>query len=575
MQVETEEYIDEEIDNYVYQYNNYIKDVVSGKKLSNKKIIQACKRHLDDLKKSKQKDYPYYFDEVWAKKYIAFIKNLTMHEGKYAGAKFHILPFQEFLVAMVCGWRKKANGLRRFREMYYQVAKKNGKTTLMAALVLAIFYMEPDARGQYVFCASSKTQAKICGDMNMEFAKLFVEQEPDAKEITEITANAVVRYDTGSQIITVARDGRKTEGKGANVVVVDEYHVHPNNKLKNSLRSGQKGRKDPLMLVCTTAGDTIGGVCHEQYEYCENVLDGNIVNDTLLIIILEADADKEWDSLEAMQQANPALGHTPELDPTLEELNEAKTKGGSTQQDYKTKTLNLWVSTASVWIPHDKWMLCYNPVDLTGLGYSGLDLAFKNDLCAYSVYYPKVKSFKTTFFIPESKLDNNEDYFDYQKQLELGNVIVAGDESLSYNYVQQYIIEHWKKDKIKAMYYDPATAHQMAEYLENENMKVLAWSQVYKNLTPVIMAIQNMVYNKEINHNGNPVFNWNMSNVLIKRNAGGYMTITKENPKKKIDGVASLFAAFACATNEAPKKVKVSARFYDENGNLIEDETSA
>jgi phage terminase large subunit-like protein len=574
--------MDEIILEYEFQYDQYVEDVVSGQKLSCKKIIQACKRHLGDLKKSKRDDYPYYFDHEWAQTYISFIKGLKMHEGKYSGKYFPILPFQEWLVAMIYGWRYKKNGLRRFREAFITMAKKNAKTTLMAAIVVAQFYLEPDAAGQYIFCASSKEQANLCKDMCFNFVKEFVEEESEkgpggAAEVTELWANNITRSDTGQYIKSVSRDGKKTEGKGANLVIVDEYHVHPSDDLKDSLYTGQKGRVDPLMLVVTTAGDSIGGVCHKQYEYCEDILNKIKEDDTLFIACFEADQGKGveetfWKTIEAIYMANPAFGHTPEVDPTMIELQTAINKGGATQQTYKTKTLNVWVGSSTVWIPHDKWMLCHRELTHGGYGYGGLDLAFKNDLCSYVRWYPDSKSFKTTFFIPQKKVEDKEDGVDYLKWVEDGFIITAGIESLSYDTVEAYIIGTWKQDKMKAMYYDPATAHHMAEHFENAGMKTFAFAQSAGNLTAPIMSIENMVMLKTITHENNPVINWNMSNVNIKRTGNGYASIIKTEGRKKIDGIAALLNAVACGISEAPKKKKVVIRSYDENGNLINDQ---
>lgn len=553
------------------QYETFIDEVLSGKQIACKKIRQACERHMRDLERSVDPDYPFYFDSEWADNYILFMKDLTMHQGKVAGQKFPMLPFQELIVALTTGWRKKKNRKRRFREVYIQMAKKNAKTTLMAGLVLAIFYLEPDASGQYVFCADSQKQATLCFDMTVNFAKKLKEEDEDIDSITQLFRNAVTRNDFNSYIKAFPRDPKKTEGLGANVVVVDEWHVHQTDKLKQSLRTGQNGREDPLLINITTAGDNLGGPCHEQYEYCTEVLEGNMEDDELLALIFEKDKDDDWKSMEALHKANPAIegGGTPDLDATLLELKTAINRGGRLQSDYRTKVLNEWVSTSTVWIPHDKWMECCTVVDPKGLGYQGLDLAFKNDFAALVDWYPESQTFRRHLFLPSWKVDTNDDYVDYKKWVQDGHIHVAGRDTIDYNYIEQFIRTNWKPAKIKGMYYDPHTAHQMGENLERDGFNVKALSQSYGNMTPPIMELERLVYSKSLSHTGDPVFNWMMSNAEILKNSAGYMKLSKSNSRKKIDGPQALLMALVCATMEAPKKSKVSARMYDADGNLI------
>lgn len=553
------------------QYEQFIEDVLSGRQIACKKIRQACERHMRDLERSVDPEYPFYFDSEWADNYILFMKDLTMHQGKVAGQKFPMLPFQEFIVALTTGWRKKKNRKRRFREVYIQMAKKNAKTTLMAGLVLAIFYLEPDASGQYVFCADSQKQAALCFDMTVNFAKKLKEEDEDVDSITEIYKTSVTRSDYNSYIKAFPRDPKKTEGLGANVVIVDEWHVHLTDKLKQSLRTGQNGREDPLLINITTAGDTIGGPCHEQYEYCGEVLDGNMEDDELLALIFEKDKEDDWKSMEALYKSNPAIegGGTPDLDATLLELKTAINRGGRLQQDYRTKVLNEWVSTSTVWIPHDKWMACHKPAEIKGFGYQGIDLAYKNDFAAIVNYYPDTKTFKRYLFLPTWKVDSKDDFVDYKKWVEDGHIIEAGRDTIDYTFIEDFIRKIWKADKIKAQYYDPYTAHHMAQNLERDGYNVKALTQSYGNMTPPIMELERLVYSKTLSHSGDPVFNWMMSNASVLKNAAGYMKLSKANNRKKIDGPVALLMALVCAASEAPKKSKVSARMYDADGNLI------
>lgn len=558
----------------MYNYNKFISDVIDGKQVAGKKIIKACERHLRDLELSKNKDYPYYFNEDWSNKYIDFIRLMRVPEGELKGQEFPLLAFQEFIIAMIFGWRKKSNNKRRFREAYIQMAKKNGKTTLMAAILVAVCYLEPDGKGQYIFAATTRSQANLCFDFSVQIVNDLIKDLPESVgSITETLANAIRRTDTNSSIFSVSKQADNVEGKGGNVVVIDEYHVHKTNKLKDNLFTGQSGRVDPLMLDITTAGDSIGGVCHQKYEYCEKLLNQQIEDDTLLPIIFEIDKDDDWKDEKVYIKANPAIGITPKWENILSYRNTAINSGGFAEQDFKTKHLNLWVATSSVWIPDDLFMGCkVKNITHSGLSYGGLDLAQRNDFTAEVRYYPDSKTYNVDFWISEKKLHDKSDYVDYVKWANMGLIRVAGKEATNLHMVKEDIKNLNKLDKTICTYYDPHLALQLAEDLEEEGIKMKSYNQSYSNMSPPIQEIERLIVTKAIKHDGNPVMRWMMSNVQIVQNASGYRKITKRDFKKKVDGPVALCMAISCAIHEKVKKSKIKFRAYDQNGNLINDD---
>ena len=148
--------------------NDYLSDISSGKIRSCESIMGAVKRHFRDLENEKTDDFPYYFDEEHARNVCSFFPTIMRHSiGKHAGQPFVLQPWQNFAVASIFGWRHMDTDLRRYSKAYISVARKNGKSTLAAAICTycAGFDYNPVAGGfenvaQVVLAASKKEQAE-------------------------------------------------------------------------------------------------------------------------------------------------------------------------------------------------------------------------------------------------------------------------------------------------------------------------------------------------------------------------------------------------------------------------------
>ena len=141
-----------------FTYNQYIDDILTGKIKSCRKLKLAVKRHVKDLEKSKE-TFPYYFDDEKAQKAIMFFCLQVHTKGKLAGQFLHPEPWQQFLIAVIYGWRRKDTGYRRFTKVYIQVSRKNGKSFIAAGVGLYDLLTEPGS--EVVSAATKKEQAKI------------------------------------------------------------------------------------------------------------------------------------------------------------------------------------------------------------------------------------------------------------------------------------------------------------------------------------------------------------------------------------------------------------------------------
>lgn len=229
----------------------YAADVLAGKIIAGDLVKLACKRHLDDIEKSKAAPYKYYFDVEQAERIIEFAETLTIAEGEEE-EQVECYAFQCFILGNLNGWRTKTGGHRRFRTSYVQLGRQNGKSFLNG--ILAAYYgnFEKYKYGQIYCTATKKDQSLIVFN---EIVK-FIRSDPDLDECFNIhehnsTIDCLL---THSKIKALSGDTKSIDGFRPYLGIVDEYHAHKNDQMYKLLEGGIKKMKSALISVITTAG---------------------------------------------------------------------------------------------------------------------------------------------------------------------------------------------------------------------------------------------------------------------------------------------------------------------------------
>lgn len=331
-----------------YLYNKYIADVLDSKILVCKNTLYAVKRHTQDLKK---KDFPYYFSDTKAQQAIDFFKCQVHTEGKLALQTLTPEPWQEFIIASIYGWRRRDNNCRRFRRVYLQVARKNGKTFLASGVGLYDLVTEPGAK---VFSAATKKdQARI----SFEAAKKTAQYSPLLSKYIKTYAHSIVFRD--SKFCALSADSNMQDGLNCSCAIIDEYHAHKTDNLLNVIQSGMTARQQPLMFIITTAGHNIAYPCYEEYTRVCKMLSGQkaYANDEYFAIIYELDKKDDIENPQNWQKANPNLGVSVEVSAMQQLWQEAQQKP-SNMAEFKTKQLDIWCNNADVWLDDRVWQRC-------------------------------------------------------------------------------------------------------------------------------------------------------------------------------------------------------------------------
>jgi len=549
--------------------HKWIDDVQSNKLKISDNAKKCVMRHISDLERT---DDLFYYNHDIAMKYINFIEKMKFTEGSVAGQFFKLNPDQQFIVAMIFGWREKDTDKRRFTDAYLQMAKKSAKTTLGCAIALAMFYLDPEMRAQYYFAATSRDQANIAFNTSISLAQQFAIEYEDVDDCTAFRANSLQRTDTGSFMRSISKAAGNVEGRGAYFCFGDEYHLHISDEVINNVSSGSAlAYKDNSLLIrATTAGNSIMGACHVfLLNVALKVIDGIIDHDRLFVYIADFE-EKDWEDLKKLyhkgwpstpdgtpkdlaiwKKANPNCPVCPELKFLREKFHEAMIQGGKKEIDVKTKHGNMWCSTAVTWISDDIYMRGSMPTfkeeDTYGMTANvGIDLARTTDIASVVVDViqpmPGEKDIHYLipfFFIPEAKLNDVNDRVDYAKWAMEGHVIVAGTTDIDDEIIEEKIMWILKKWNINAIVYDPALVNRLINSIKTKtSVKVRPISQGYTALTPPTKELRRLILSNRIRHNGHPVMRWMMSNVYVQEK-GDYIKITKEKCINKVDGPVS------------------------------------
>ena len=372
----------------------YAKLVLSGKRICGRSERLAAERHINDMK---NKSSEWIFDVAEAERHIDIANTLTIGEGEAHALRTR--GFQNFIIGSLFGWRRKRSDVRRFREAYVQVSRQNGKSFLAGALANDFATFGGYQYGR-IFCTATKQdQANIVWDE----VRKFIESDKDLAELYKIKAydRTITSRVTGTTIKAIGRDTKSADGFRTILAIVDEYHAHPTNQMYKLMLDGQDMVKNALTIAITTSGFNLKSPCYEQYQFCKKVLEGVVQKDSLFVYIAEMDDDDDIWKKENWAKSNPLKLFLPD-DVTLdaEKLKvvaskaiDAREKQGEELVNFKTKTLNEWVTyTGGALLDLAAWKLGGSDKTIADMAtreaFLGIDLSSGGDLTSIALLFP-------------------------------------------------------------------------------------------------------------------------------------------------------------------------------------------
>lgn len=519
--------------------------------------------------KPKKNSGEFHYDEKAAKHAVDFIEKFCTHvKGEWAGRPLILEDWQKKeIIEPLFGWKRK-DGTRRYRECWIELPRKNGKTSLITAIQMYLFFCDGEPSAEIYFAAASKDQAKIGFDIACEMIK----QNPSLQKNAEIWKNSVVLKDTSTFFKAISAEAYSKHGFNAHGILIDEIHAQPNSELIDVLTTSTGARRQPLTVYITTAGIMKKGhVAWELHKKAKDIYKGLVTNDSFLSVIYQADSTDDPFSEETWKKCNPNYGVSCKKDYMMDKAAQAK-REPSFYNTFLRLHLNVWTSSEKQFISQSQWEKC-NQKKLEESFFYGKNCSLAFDLSATRDFTALCIGTKEDgiyhilpfVFIPEKRAKSRN----MREQIEVwereGHVQIVAGESLDYEFVYEKINQLNQNCNITAIAYDRWNKSWLVNQLTNDEAPLVDFGQGYKTMSPATKEFEKLVIEKKLNHGGNPVLEWMNSNMAITEDAAGNIKPDKAKSTDKIDGMV---AAIMCVAMLLEGREDSGKSIYDSRGIL-------
>ena len=534
----------------VAEANDYAEAVVCGDITACQFVNQACRRYLDDLDNGA--DRGLVFDPDAAQDVLDFYDYLPHIKGEWAGQPIVPSPWQAFGLVNLYGWKQADTGLRRFRTAYFEVGRKNGKSTFVAPVGLYMTRWDDEPGAEVVSAATSRDQARIVFDTARDMVR-----NSKVRDHIQVFNHSICEPFSSSSFKPLASDSDTLEGKNLHCAIIDELHAHKSRRVYDVLELACASRSQPLLLVITTAGTDMTGICYEMRTYLTRVLDGTIVDDSLFGAIYTLDDGDDWKDRKVWIKANPNLGVSVKVE-DMERLCTKAQESPAFASEFKTKRLNVWSGAADAFFNMERWRAC--PVlppepRLVRLPcWLGLDLSSKLDLTALAILFAdedRRYHLRARFWLPEQALQTRARHLAalYRTWVNAGWIDLTPGEIIDYRFIREAILQLCGDlHDVREIAYDPHGATQLAIQLhEDDGLPMVELRQTYTNLSEPMRELEALIIDRRISHDRNPVLDWCLGNTVARIGVGDHVLPAKEHFDNKIDGTAATVTALSRA----------------------------
>ena len=525
------------------EYKEYAQQVVNGEITACLYIKQACKRYLEWFNK-------YDFRPEKADRVVNFIKNLRHFTGKHNGKPFVLLPYQKWIIYNIFGFYYPNTNRRVINYCYMELARKQGKTALAAAICLYMLIADGENGSEVELVANSAKQAKICFDMSSNFLQSI---DKKGKHFKRYRDN--IKFDKTKSVLQVlSSDASGNDGYNSYCFVLDECHEQRDSKLWDVMCSSQGMRENSLGIIITTAGFNKFGFCYGYRSTCLEILSGVKEDDSQFAAIFTLDAEDDWHDPNTWIKANPSLGHTV-FESYLEQQVKKATNNSTLEVGTRTKNFNQWVSNSDIWLHNDLLLQYTQDLKLEDFKgeqcFIGVDLAAVSDLTALSFMIPKNDKlyFITKYYLPNSALYDNSNAELYKEWKRKGYLTITDGNVTDYDYILRDILKANSEVFIYKIAYDSYNATQWAIDATTEGLPLEPYSQALWSFNRPTKELERLIKSGKVIIDNNEITRWCFSNVTLKSDHNENIKPVKGSDMQKIDGVISMIEALGIYLN--------------------------
>lgn len=576
----------------------YARAVLAGEIVCGRAVRLACQRHLSDLERARTDAFPFWFDASAAESIGEFFPMfLTLESGE----PFRLVGWQRFCLGSLYGWKRVADGLRRFEAAYIETAKGSGKSPLLAALGIYGVAFDGERSAQVYSAAFDRDQASII----LNDAIRMVNDSPDLTEILHAGKYNIAHPVSGSFFRAVSSEHRSKSGPRPSLVLIDELHEHRDGTVVTKMRAGFKARPQPLILEITNAGFDRTSICWQHHEKSMQVLDGTLPDEQWFAYVCQLDPCEacyaegyrqpndgcrtcdDWTQEAVWPKVNPSLieAGLPRLAYLRSQVNTAITLP-SEQSMIRRLNFCIWTESHQVWIPSERWEACRVPavstanlegrpcalgldpssvLDLTALVVAirhddppsrdpapaveieGMDAHGARVRLAYTLNF--TVELIPFFWLPAATLTERvrTERIPYDVWERAGQLFVTPGPAIDHEAVYRFVLAQWAHFKARRIGMDENGGRYLFMKLRDEGRigdQIVSVGQGRK-LSEAYKFMEILVAHRRLKHDGHPVLAWNLANAEPQRDRAGALWMEKPSGHKRIDGTVAAAMAIS------------------------------
>ena len=521
-----------------------------------------------------RRDLKLVFDLNEVDRFLRFCRKLRHVKGtKWAKKPLELDLWQVvYVVAPLMGWRR-GDGSRLYRTLFLEVPRKNGKTTLSAAIALYALTADREVGAEVYAAAGSREQARACFDPAAAMAEKAPSLTKGRNPRLEVLTSAIVykRKNSAFKVVSGEQAASLQHGLNVHCAVIDELHVHKKRELLEVLESGTGSRENPLIVIITTAGiDDPGSIYTEKRDYAEKVAKGDLDDPEFLGVIYsidQADGDEPGDdpfAESSWRKANPGYGRSLQPSYMARMARQAKNTPAA-MNTFLRLHLNVKTGQITRWLALEKFDACgarwLMPTadELSGrVAYAGLDLASSTDLAALALVLPltvedpdddeqelELLDVIIRAWTPADTLAARaiRDRAPYQDWVNKGYLLTTPGEVIDYDEIELAAFALADDLEIERLHFDRWGSKQIIGHLRDGGLRVNEMGQGYQSMSPAMKETERIILEQRLAHGGNPLLRWAVGSLAVAQDAAGNIKPDRDKSTGRIDPFVALVMA--------------------------------